>query len=146
MKRSKSAPSNRVSLFVVPVALVLVVAVVLLMQSGAPHTIVDTAAISAISPADYVSQYIQTNTEHFLIDVRTAEEYATGHIANSVNIALDSISARLNEIPRDQPIVLYCRSGNRSAQAAQILAEAGYTNIHDLGGIIDWAAQGYPVQ
>jgi len=63
-----------------------------------------------------------------------------------VNISVDQLAQRLSEIPKDKPVVLYCRSGNRSNQAAQILERAGYSQIYDLGGIITWAQQGYPIQ
>jgi rhodanese-related sulfurtransferase len=122
-------------------AVVMVVGVAVWL-SGASSS----AASALITPAEYQSQFISSGADHMLIDVRTTQEYAGGHIAGSVNIALDTIASRLNDIPRDQPVVLYCRSGNRSAQAARILAEAGYTNVRDLGGIIAWTAQGYPVE
>jgi phage shock protein E len=97
------------------------------------------------TPADYITQYLDTGAQHLLIDVRTPEEFAEGHIANAVNISLQTLSQRLNEIPRTIPVVLYCRSGNRSDQAQQLLEQAGYTNVQDMGGIIDWQAQGYPI-
>ncbi len=104
-----------------------------------------TAAVGSLTPDSYVTQYSQPGTPHLLLDVRTPEEYAEGHIANSLNISLQTLSSRLSEIPTDTPVVIYCRSGNRSAQAAQLLSEAGYTQLYDLGGIIDWQSQGYPV-
>lgn len=97
-----------------------------------------------ISAAGYQQQF--TGGDHILIDVRTPEEYATGHIADSVNIPLDVLGARMSEIPRNGPVVLYCRSGNRSATAINILDAAGYSDLYDLGGIIDWVTAGYPVQ
>jgi rhodanese-related sulfurtransferase len=81
-----------------------------------------------------------------LLDVRTPEEFNSGHIAGAVNIAVEQLSERLSEVPQDKPVVLYCRSGNRSGQAAQILERAGYTQIYDLGGIITWQQQGFPVE
>lgn len=102
------------------------------------------ATIQKISPKQYKSDY--TGTPHLLVDVRTPEEFATGHIEGAVNISLQSLPQRLDALPKDQPIVLYCRSGNRSNTAAQMLARAGYTQIVDLGGIIDWRAQGYAVR
>lgn len=99
-----------------------------------------------ISPANYQAQFIDNLTPHVLIDVRTPQEFDSGHIANSINISVDQIASRLSEIPRDQPIVVYCRSGNRSAQASQILSNAGYTVIYDLGGINQWTAQGFPLE
>lgn len=102
-------------------------------------------AFGRITPAVYQEQFAD-GTAHLLLDVRTPEEFAGGHIPGAVNIAVQELAQRLDELPGDQPIVIYCRSGNRSAQAAQILAGAGYTKVYDLGGIIDWSAQGYPVQ
>ncbi len=99
-----------------------------------------------ITPASYVEQYSAdvSFSEHILIDVRTPEEFAEGHIAGAVNIPVDQIGARLSEIPQDQTVVVYCRSGNRSATAAAELAASGYT-VYDLGGIISWQAAGLPV-
>lgn len=91
----------------------------------------------------YLAQF--ENTPHFLLDVRTPAEFAGGHIEGAANIAVETLQSRLSEIPRDQPVVLYCRSGNRSAQAAQILRDAGFTGIYDMGGIIAWEQAGLPV-
>jgi phage shock protein E len=99
-----------------------------------------------ISAADYVNQYQSNGTAHFLLDVRTPEEYADGHIAGSVNIPLAELANQLSQVPQSMPIVVYCRSGNRSAQAATLLKEAGYTQVLDMGGIVDWVAAGYPVE
>lgn len=105
-----------------------------------------TAKIKAkITPAEYQARF-GAHADHILIDVRTPEEFASGHIPGAVNISFDELAQRLNEIPQDKPVVLYCGSGNRSNQAAQILERAGYTQIYDLGGIITWVQQGYPVQ
>ena len=75
-----------------------------------------------------------------VIDVRTIEEYESGHIDGAMLLPLDDIKAGSIGLSGDksEKILLYCRSGNRSGQAAKILAEAGYTNIYDFGGINDW--------
>lgn len=105
-----------------------------------------TAKVKAkITPAEYQARF-GADADHVLIDVRTPEEFASGHIPGAVNISVDQLAQRLSEIPQDKPVVLYCRSGNRSNQAAQILERAGYTQIYDLGGIITWVQQGYPIQ
>jgi len=98
-----------------------------------------------IAPADYQTTF-GANADHMLLDVRTPQEFASGHIAGAVNISVDELAKRLSEVPQDKPVVIYCRSGNRSNQAAQILDRAGYTQIYDMGGIIDWVQQGLPVQ
>jgi phage shock protein E len=82
-----------------------------------------------------------------LLDVRTQQEWEDdGHIAGATLIPLDTLQQRApDELPKDAEIVVYCRSGNRSAQASQMLVEMGYTNVSDMGGIIDWEDAGYDV-
>ena len=78
-----------------------------------------------------------------LLDVRTPEEFAAGHIPGAINIPNEEIGT--DEIPRlpqkDQRIYVYCRSGNRSKQASEKLVALGYTDIVEIGGIIDWTGQ-----
>lgn len=75
-----------------------------------------------------------------LVDVRTESEYESGHIASAILIPLDSLSSLAESMlpNKDTKIIIYCRSGNRSAQAVSILDDLGYTQLYDLGGIIDW--------
>ena len=74
---------------------------------------------------------------HVIVDVRTQDEYDTGHIPGAILIPNESIG---NVQPEElnQVILIYCRSGSRSKQAAQKLANIGYTEIYEFGGIIDW--------
>ena len=104
------------------------------------------AAPQLIAPEQYDAQFMQSGAGHLLVDVRTPEEYASGHIAGSVNIPVQELGNRLAEVSKDQPVVVYCRSGNRSAQAASILESAGYTGVYDLGGIGAWQQAGYPIE
>lgn len=135
---------NRKTIPIAAGALVVIVVVAFLaLNSGTPTT---TAAVQDISPVSYQDQFVSTSTSHLLIDVRTPEEFASGHISGAVNIPVESLQSRLSEVSNAQPIVVYCRSGNRSATASQILEQAGYSNVYDLGGIIDWTAQGFPVE
>lgn len=97
-----------------------------------------------INADQYNGDFLDPQTDHILIDVRTPGEFASGHIEGAININVEEIGQRLDEIPTDKPIVLYCRSGNRSSQAARILDNAGLENIYDLGGIINWTRAGYP--
>lgn len=79
-------------------------------------------------------------TNFILLDVRTPEEYNEKHIPDATLIPLNELKdTAISLLPNlDQQIVIYCRSGNRSAQAAKLLSEMGYTNIYDLGGINNW--------
>ncbi len=75
-----------------------------------------------------------------VVDVRTAEEYEEAHVPGAVLVPLDTIGAEAPAALPDKKAVLlvYCRSGRRSAQAAAQLAELGYETVYDFGGIIDW--------
>lgn len=121
------------------------VVAVVLINANNPCCAQETATVQAISPAAYQQQFAETGTEHMLIDVRTPEEFASGHIEGAVNIPVDALAGRLSEVPTGQPVVVYCRSGSRSATASKILADAGYSSIYDLGGLQGWISQGFPV-
>ncbi|MDX2140203.1 MAG: rhodanese-like domain-containing protein [Chloroflexota bacterium] len=134
---------NRLML-IAAVAIIAAVALVAFTQMNTSPAANSTAG-GLLSPAGYQQQFVSAAASHILVDVRTPEEYAEGHIAGSVNIPLQGLENRLSEFPTDRPIVVYCRSGNRSAQAATILQGAGFTPVYDLGGIIDWTTQGYSI-
>ena len=70
-----------------------------------------------------------------IIDVRTLEEYESGHVKDSLNIEWQLIESIENTIPKDTKLYLYCRSGNRSGKATKILLDAGYTNVINAGSI-----------
>lgn len=106
---------------------------------------VGTSGHPLVQPAEYKARYMDAKTPHTLIDVRTPEEFAAGYIPGAINISLQELQQKMNRIPKDKPVIVYCRSGNRSAFAANLLMQAGYTEVYDLGGIIDWARQGLPV-
>lgn len=69
-----------------------------------------------------------------VIDVRTPGEFASGHVNGAINIPVQSLASRLNDVgPKDKPVVLYCRSGARSGSAASMLKQAGWTEVVDVG-------------
>ena len=80
---------------------------------------------------------------YIILDVRTTEEFAEKHIPNAINIPNEIIgSGELAELPdKNQLILVYCRSGNRSKQASEKLVALGYTNIYEFGGINDWTGE-----
>lgn len=89
-----------------------------------------------------LARMIAEKPESFLlIDVRTPGEYASGAIPKAVNIAYDLLPGQPPVEDRATPIVVYCRSGNRSAIAAKTLAEMGYANVTDFGGINRWEGE-----
>lgn len=83
----------------------------------------------------------------FFLDVRTPEEWNEFHAPNSILIPLDQLPDRLSELPDDQPIVVVCRSGNRSATGRDILLDAGFLQVTSMkGGLKEWLASGYPIE
>jgi rhodanese-related sulfurtransferase len=81
-----------------------------------------------------------------LIDVRTVGEVSRGVIDGAVHIPLHLLPLRASEIPKDKPVVIYCNSGARSAQACAFMAAKGFENMHNLsGGILAWARSGKPL-
>lgn len=81
----------------------------------------------------------------YVLDVRTPAEFAEGHIAEAVNLPLNQVKARIDEVPNNKTVYVICRSGNRSAQASEILNKAGKNVKNVAGGMKDWIAAKYPV-
>ncbi len=81
--------------------------------------------------------------DYIILDVRRADEFAAGHIPGAIHVANESIgTVEIPELPdKDQLILVYCRSGRRSKEASQKLADLGYTNIVEFGGILDWPGE-----
>ena len=80
---------------------------------------------------------------YIILDVRRADEFAAGHIPGAINVANESIGTdEIPELPdKKQLIMVYCRSGRRSKEAAEKLVKLGYTNIVEFGGILDWKGE-----
>ena len=95
-----------------------------------------------ISMEEAVSM-MNTETDYIILDVRTPEEFADKHIPDAINIPNEVIGTEeIAELPdKDQVILVYCRSGNRSKQASDKLAALGYTNVYEFGGINDWTGE-----
>lgn len=111
---------------------------VLLAGCGAAEKTEDNMYIS-ITPQQ-AKELMDSESGYVILDVREADEYAQGHIPGAVLIPHTQITLRAeSELPdKEQLILVYCRSGRRSKLAAQDLAELGYSNIREFGGIIDW--------
>ena len=97
------------------------------------------ATYQTISP-EAANKRLNTEKDIVLLDVRTVEEYTEKHIPGSVLIPVEVIKTQATEKLKDKNAVIfvYCRSGNRSATAAQALADMSYTNVNNLGGINNW--------
>ena len=82
-------------------------------------------------------------SDYIILDVRRPDEFAAGHIPNAINVPNESIgTSEIPELPdKNQLIMVYCRSGRRSKEAAEKLVKLGYTNIVEFGGILDWKGE-----
>lgn len=113
--------------------------------SQAPYCDVKASqTVKTINVASF-SEKIKATPSAQILDVRTPEEYATGHIENSdnVNFLSDSFVLRTDKYDKTKPVFVYCKSGGRSAKAADKLAELGFTAIYNLdGGMLKWEAAG----
>jgi phage shock protein E len=98
---------------------------------------VDVAAVNAL----------QSNPDVVILDVREPYEYEAGHIPGVKLIPLGELPSRLAEVPKDRPVIVTCRTGNRSGQATAFLRQQGYTNVHNMsGGFVAWERAGYAVE
>ena len=114
-------------------------AVILLAGCSAPKENVSYRQISM----DEAITMMEEESGYIILDVRTPEEFADEHIPGAVNIPNETIAAEeIPELPdKDQLILVYCRSGNRSKQASEKLAALGYTNVAEFGGINSWPGE-----
>ena len=92
---------------------------------------------------DEIVEIMEENEGYIILDVRTIEEYNEGHIPNAICIPNETIDENVvNILPdKNQLILIYCRSGNRSKQATEKLENLGYTNLIEFGGIMDWKGE-----
>lgn len=110
------------------VAVALGAAVMFLMGAGSGATITGDEAKALVKKGA------------FLLDVRTPQEFAAGHVEGATNIPVQELEAKLASVPakKDQDVVVYCHSGRRSANAKQILEKAGWSKVHDFGAMTNW--------
>jgi rhodanese-related sulfurtransferase len=114
--------------------------------AAAPATAVNAPAAAPLPAEISVAEAAAKRDEGaFILDVRQPDEWNQVHIPGATLIPLDQLEARMNEVPKDQEIVVVCRSGNRSAQGRDILKSAGYTQVTSMaGGMNQWSAAGLP--
>ena len=93
--------------------------------------------------AEEAAAIMEEESSYIILDVRTVQEYSEKHIPGAINIPNETIGTEdIPELPdKEQLILVYCRSGNRSKQASEKLVKLGYTNIVEFGGINDWTGE-----
>lgn len=104
----------------------------------------DNAAVTNLSVSEFAN--VLATEDVVILDVRTPAEFADGHIANAINIDAQSgsFAAEIEGLDKTKTYAVYCRSGNRSGTATQIMAEAGFSKLYNMnGGTIDWTNSGF---
>lgn len=102
------------------------------------------AAVTNLNVSEFAN--VLATEDVVILDVRTPAEFADGHIANAINIDAQSgnFAAEIEGLDKTKTYAVYCRSGNRSGTATQIMAEAGFSKLYNMnGGTIDWANSGF---
>ena len=120
----------------------IVILVSIIMIMGLTGCEEQSMSYMQISMEEAVSM-MEKETDYIILDVRTAEEFAQKHIPDAINIPNETIESKeIEELPdKNQLILVYCRSGNRSKQASEKLVALGYINIYEFGGINDWTGE-----
>ena len=115
---------------------------VLLLLSGCAAQVQKEQSYRQINMDEAIAM-MEAESDYIILDVRTPEEFSEKHIPGAINVANETIgSEEIPELPdKDQLILVYCRSGNRSKQASEKLVALGYTNIIEFGGINDWPGE-----
>jgi len=107
----------------------------------------DQEGISVVDSNKFEQQMKESSSQ--IVDVRTPEEFKEGHITNAVNMNVtgDDFEKQIESLDKEKPVMVYCKSGGRSARAASILKEKGFKNVYDLdGGIIGWNKANKPIE
>ena len=120
-----------------PLLLILQIAAAVLLLSEC-----SSASYTQISQ-DEAMKMMQEQTGYLIVDVRRPDEFAEGHIVGAVNVPNETIEDEAPDaLPdKEQTLFIYCRSGNRSKEASQKLADMGYTNVYEFGGINTWEGE-----
>ena len=114
----------------------------LLLLSGCAAQVQKEQSYRQINMDEAIAM-MEAENDYIILDVRTPEEFSEKHIPGAINVANETIGSKeIPELPdKDQLILVYCRSGNRSKQASEKLVALGYTNIVEFGGINDWQGE-----
>lgn len=102
------------------------------------------ADFDSISPTE-AQKIIQADTNITIVDVRTPEEFSAGHVEHARSIPLSNLEETLTTLPKNEKILVYCQSGNRSVSASRLLSAKGFTPLNIKGGINAWNEAGYPL-
>ena len=127
----------------IPLGLAITLAAACGGSDGEPDS--TASGIRVVTPADGAALIADPPDELVILDVRTIEEFDEGHIAGAemLDFYREDFAAELDLLDKDQPYLIYCRSGNRSGQTRAIMEDLGFTDVVDVdGGVLAWAEAG----
>ena len=122
---------------------------VVLLLAAACSSGSDTATIELVSPAQAAQVIDDDPAGLVVLDIRTPEEFNEARLANSINIDYydADFAEQLDGLDKNDPYVMYCRSGNRSSDAVKTMKELGFVEVYEIdGGIVNWYDSGFPVE
>jgi len=134
---------NRKKLLVLTLGIIIAVSAVMIYYTQIQLT--STTISYGDVTVEEAKSLIESDSSLIILDVRTREEYDSGHIEGTILIPVSELEDRLDEISKEEELLIYCRTGNRSSNSVNILKANGYTKIfHMNDGIIAWIQAGYP--
>lgn len=130
-------------IYVILIVVIIVIVVIMFTNKDTDKDINESNFGVKHVTMDDIVEIMEENEGYIILDVRTIEEYNEGHIPNAICIPNETIDENVvNILPdKNQLILIYCRSGNRSKQATDKLENLGYTNLIEFGGIMDWKGE-----
>ena len=139
---------NLKNFFIFKITIILIVAMFLagfILLTGC--SIVQSKKEPILITAEKVYEILKTQKDKYIIlDVRTKEEFDSGHLESALLIPVDDLETRYGELAKNKPVIVYCKTGRRSAKAAAILVNKGFSPVYDMtGGIEAWMSKDYPV-
>lgn len=147
-RRAEQRRKKRLTQIIIAVIAIIIVAGGAWALLGGDNTGTAEATETALAAEITVDQAYQMYDDgDFFLDVRTQGEWDEYHIPGTTLIPLDELETRVDEVPRDQNVVVVCRSGNRSQEGRVILLEAGFNQVTSMnGGVSTWRTAGYPIE
>lgn len=151
MESRSARPSFRIQLLRRPVAAALALVTAVILGACGTDTVPDGSAgkgVSVVAPAEAFRIVNAADGRLVIVDVRTPEEFAAGHLAGAtlIDYYASDFADKIGALDRNAQYVIYCRTGNRTEDARALMTDLGFTEVYDIeGGITAWKAAGYRV-
>ena len=134
-----------------PLSIRSLLALILVLSFAVTACSSDTAtqSIELVAPADAAEVIVDDPAGLVILDIRTLEEFNEARLADAIMVDFyaDDFADQLDQLDKDVPYVMYCRTGNRSSDAVETMKDLGFVEVYEIdGGIVNWFEQGYPIE